>query len=118
MLKNHGLPPLDESILQSPPAAQNIQFVIGELKRCSDQEQDTEEDQEKKSIGRERLRRILRGVEKYTKIVDTAVQHSPEVTALVWAGIRGILQVRIHAGCILWIVSKFLISGARFLSIT
>ena len=43
----------------------------------------------------ERLGTVLKTMNKYATIVDVAIQHSPEVTALVWAGIRVILQVRI-----------------------
>ncbi|KAF8448382.1 hypothetical protein BDZ91DRAFT_768638 [Kalaharituber pfeilii] len=38
-----------------------------------------------------RIQRILEGAEKYSNIVDIAIQHSPEITALVWAGARAIL---------------------------
>ena len=93
MLRDHGLPALDRntlsSTLSSTSSAENIQAVLVTLQSAQG------EDQKVKLIGRDRLRRILKGVEKYTIIVDTAVQHSPEVTALVWAGIRGILQVSI-----------------------
>ncbi|KAF8473824.1 hypothetical protein BDZ91DRAFT_339378 [Kalaharituber pfeilii] len=41
----------------------------------------------------ERLGRILKGVQYYAGIVDVAIQHSPETTALIWAGVRFILQV-------------------------
>jgi len=41
----------------------------------------------------ERMRRILRSVEDCAKIVDVAIQHHPEITALVWAGARFILMV-------------------------
>ena len=41
----------------------------------------------------ERLGNILKSVDKYAKIVDTAIQHHPEITSLVWAGARTILQV-------------------------
>jgi len=41
-----------------------------------------------------RLRRILKTIDSYGKIVDTAIQHNPVITALVWAGVKTILQVR------------------------
>ncbi|KAF8451583.1 hypothetical protein BDZ91DRAFT_809488 [Kalaharituber pfeilii] len=44
----------------------------------------------------ERIQGILEGVEKYARVVDIAIQHSPEITALVWAGIRGILLVTLN----------------------
>ena len=41
-----------------------------------------------------RFRKTLKTVDSYAKIVDTAVQSNPAITALVWAGVRAILQVR------------------------
>ncbi|KAI5782397.1 WD40-repeat-containing domain protein [Peziza echinospora] len=41
----------------------------------------------------ERMGRLLNGIEDYAKIVDVAIQHHPDVTALIWAGVRLILQV-------------------------
>jgi len=41
----------------------------------------------------ERMRKILRSVEDCAKIIDVAIQHHPEITALVWAGARFILMV-------------------------
>lgn len=41
----------------------------------------------------ERIAQILKGMEDYAKIVDVAIQHHPEVTALIWAGVRSILMV-------------------------
>ena len=47
----------------------------------------------KKIIVVERLGKILKHVEKYTKVVDIAIQSNPQVSALVWAGIWVILRV-------------------------
>ena len=47
----------------------------------------------KKIIVVERLGKILKNVEKYTKVVDIAIQSNPQVSALVWAGIWAILRV-------------------------
>ena len=44
----------------------------------------------------ERLGEILRSVEKYSSIVDTAIQTNPLVSALVWAGIKGIMLVTLN----------------------
>jgi len=41
----------------------------------------------------DRWRKILKTIDSYAKLVDTAIQHSPAITALVWAGVRTILQV-------------------------
>ena len=43
----------------------------------------------------DRLGDILRSMGKYTGIVGTVVQCDPLVGGLVWAGIQGIMQVRI-----------------------
>ena len=106
MLHDHDLPALDRDTLSS---TENIQAVLEALNTAQG------EDQKVKLIGKDRLRRILRGVEKYTKIVDSAVQHSPEVTALVWAGIRGILQVSILLPQVeIYMNSGFTITTGRF----
>ena len=41
----------------------------------------------------EHVGKILKSVDKYTKVVDTAISSNPQVGALVWAGIRAIMQV-------------------------
>ena len=103
MLREHGLPPLNENTFKSTSSVENIQSVIETLRLETGQKDDQKDNQndeqnDDQKERRERLKRVLQRVDKYTKIVDTAVQHSPEVTALVWAGIRGILQVRMLFG--------------------
>lgn len=41
-----------------------------------------------------RFKEFLEGLQKAIKFGDIAIQHNPEVTALVWAGGRLILEVR------------------------
>jgi hypothetical protein len=41
---------------------------------------------------RKKYQKIVKGLDKYAGIVDVAIQHSPEITALVWAGARFLLQ--------------------------
>ena len=43
-----------------------------------------------------RLGKILKIVDNYSKVVDTAVQSNPQVSALVWAGVRAIIQVALN----------------------
>jgi len=64
----------------------NISSTVGELKKTIDQGGN--------GPGVGRLRKILKIVDSYGRIVDTAIQHHPAITALVWAGVRAILQVR------------------------
>ena len=42
----------------------------------------------------ERLGKILKIVEKYSKVIDTAIQSDPGVTSLVWAGVWAVMRVR------------------------
>jgi hypothetical protein len=44
--------------------------------------------------GAHKMNSILLHVNRYCTIVDVAVQHHPDITALVWAGARTIIQVR------------------------
>ena len=41
----------------------------------------------------ERLGKIVRSIEKYSTVVGTAIQCDPQVSAIVWAGILGIMRV-------------------------
>ena len=40
-----------------------------------------------------KMHKTLQYINKYAKIVDVAIQHQPRITALVWAGMRTIIQV-------------------------
>jgi hypothetical protein len=42
----------------------------------------------------EKMYKTLQHVNKYCAIVDVAIQHQPQITALVWAGARMVIQVR------------------------
>lgn len=44
-------------------------------------------------INRVRIHNILKKMEKYAVIGDIALQHNPNIVALVWAGLRFCLQV-------------------------
>lgn len=95
-LDDNNLPPLDPTALTSQSAGKNIEAIVKGLKTL-------QEDDEKKRwsytwhgkkvIVVEHLAKILRYVEKYSKVVDTAIQSQPEVSALVWAGVWGIMRV-------------------------
>lgn len=50
--------------------------------------------QGEKVIVVDRWGKILKSMEKYFKVVDVAIQGSPQVSSLLWAGIRAIMQVR------------------------
>jgi hypothetical protein len=40
-----------------------------------------------------KMDKVSQYVERYIKIIDVAIQHQPEVTTLVWAGMRTCIQV-------------------------
>ena len=83
---SNNKPPIILSLPNSDSAKANIGSIIETLKNVQG------DDKKKRWIG-ERFGTILKCVEKYSKIVDTAIQVNPQVAALVWAGIWGILQV-------------------------
>ena len=84
---SNNKPPLNISHLYPDTAEGNIGSIIEALK-------DVQGDDKKKRWVGERFGKILKCVEKYSKIVDTAIQANPQVAALVWAGIWGIIRVR------------------------
>ena len=96
-LGDNSLPPLDLTNITSQSAEENIRAVVRALNI-------SQEDKKKKRwsytwrgrevIVVERLGKILRSVEKYSKVVDTAIQTSPQVSALVWAGVSAIMRVK------------------------
>ena len=104
-LSDNSLPELDLKNLTSQSAIVNIEAVVDKLSVL-------QEDVKKKRwsfnwhgkevIIVEQLGKILRSVDKYSKVVDTVIQVDPQVSAIVWAGIRAIMQVRIECtflGC-------------------
>lgn len=88
--------PLDLTNLTSQSAEENIEAVIDALNILQGDDKKNRLKfnwNGKKVIVVERLGRILKRVEKYSKVVDTAIQSNPQVSALVWAGIGAIMQV-------------------------
>ena len=99
-LSEKNLPLLDLTKLISQSAEENILAVVKDLT--------TIQEDDKKSRWRytwrgkevvvvECLGKILKTVEKYSKVVDTTIQSNPEVAALVWGAVRAIMQVSITA---------------------
>ena len=96
-LSNNNLPPLDLTNLTSQSAEDNIEAVITALNAW--QKDDTKRRWSytwhgKEIIVVERLGKILKSVDKYSKVVDTVIQCNPQVSALVWAGVWAIMRVR------------------------
>jgi len=83
-LKEKKLPPLEPSSPTFKSVA-SVTSPVEDLKRSIDQGG--------KGPGADQWRKILKTIDSYAKLVDTAIQHSPAITALVWAGVRTILQV-------------------------
>ena len=50
-------------------------------------------------IKRGKVHSILNTVDHYAKIGDLAMQHNPEIVALVWAALRMTLQVSRGSSC-------------------
>ena len=87
-LHKNELPPLNPHI-NLGSAKENISSIIEALK-------DVQGDDKKKRWVGERFGKILKCVEKYSKVVDIAIQANPQVAALVWAGIWGMIRVRTY----------------------
>ena len=99
-LSDNNLPPLDLTNLTSQSTEENIEAVVKALNTA--QEGDKKERwsytwRGKEVIVVERLGKILKSVEKYTKVVDNTIQSNPQVSALVWAGVWAIMRVSIDA---------------------
>lgn len=86
-LSEENLPPLSLDDQTSQAANDAIKLTIGDLQSII--KRNAEKDA---WVGR--LQKILKTMEKYAKIVDTAIQYNPQFPSLVWAGIRAILEVR------------------------
>ena len=86
-----------KEVLQHPQIdREKLDQQFEELKQRSTMEPAFEESAGYKSkpiMLRGKLYNFLRKVERYCKIVDIAIQHHPDITALVWAGIRFALDV-------------------------
>ena len=59
--------------------------------QCSNEPKEVENG--KPFLTRGRVYNILRKIEKFVKFGDIALQHHPDVVALVWASVRMLLQV-------------------------
>jgi len=98
-LAKYQLPSVELGSLQSQSAAENIQALVAELETAYQGKKDRQwryKDRDgNEVVWVERVGKILKSVDKYAKIVDTAIQHHPDITSLVWAGARTMLQVRL-----------------------
>lgn len=97
-LSENNLPPINLTNLTSQSAEENIEAVVKGLNTLQENDKKkrwTYTWRGKKVIVVERLGKILKSVERYSKIVDTAIQSNPQVAALVWAGVWAIMRVRI-----------------------
>lgn len=91
--------PLDLTNLTLQSAEENMEVVIKALHTL--QEDDKKKKwsytwRGKKVIIVEQVGKIFKSIDKYSKIVDTAVQSNPQISALVWAGVLAIMRVRIY----------------------
>ena len=96
-LGDHNLPPLNLTNLTSQSAEENIEAVVKSLNAIQEDNQRKRWSYTwhgKEIVIVERLGEILRSVEKYSQVVGTIVQRDPQVGALVWAGVQGIMRVR------------------------
>ena len=98
-LNDNNLPPLDLTNLTLQSAEENIEAVVKSLNALKEDEHRKRWRytwRGKEIVIAERLGEIIRSVGKYSGVVGTAVQCDPQVSALVWAGVQGIMQVCIY----------------------
>ena len=86
-LSKEKLPPLELHTHSSQSANEIAQETMRNLQQAIDTNQNGHG-----TVAR-KVQNIFVVFNKYIGVVDVAIQHSPEITALVWGGIRGILQV-------------------------
>ncbi|KAF8428008.1 hypothetical protein BGX38DRAFT_1278593 [Terfezia claveryi] len=95
-LKDNNLPALNPTNFTSQSAEKNIEAVIKALNTLQEDERKKRWSYTwngKEVVVVERLRKIMKNVEQYKKVVDIAIQANPQVSALVWAGVCGIMRV-------------------------
>lgn len=96
-LSENNLRQLEEVInLTSQSAEDNMEAIVKGLHNLHVNEEKNKWSYPwcgKKIIVVDRLVKILKCVERYTKVVDIVVQSNPQVSALVWAGVWAILRV-------------------------
>ena len=85
-LSKEKLPPLELHTHSSQSANEIAQETMRDLQQVIDTNQNGHG-----TVAR-KLKDFFVVFNKYTGVVDVAIQHSPEITALVWGGIRGILK--------------------------
>ena len=86
-------------IFQTPAQAgrqyidEQIELIQKERDNLTDKQMVIQRSGGRVIIVREKINSVLKVMDKYKAIGDIAIQHSPRITALVWAGVRLGLQV-------------------------
>ncbi|KAF8432497.1 hypothetical protein BGX38DRAFT_247943 [Terfezia claveryi] len=94
-LNEKNLPPLNFMNLTLQSAEKNIEAVIKALNTLQEDERKKRWSytwRGKEVVVVERLGKILKNVEKYSEVVDIAIQTNPQVSALLWAGVWAIMR--------------------------
>ena len=97
-LIDNNLPPLNLTNLTSKSAEEHIQAVVEALNTLTEDEKKIRWKYTWRGteiIFVEHLGKILKRIEKYSMIANIAIQSNPKVSALVWASVWAIMQVRI-----------------------
>jgi len=98
-LAEKKLPPLEDlrpcshdPATREEPVSTVVSSAIQDLEKTIQSKQQRGKDSKVSSCV-DRMKAILKTFNNYALIVDIAIQHSPRITALVWAGVRATLQV-------------------------
>ena len=72
---------------------EQVKLVRGAKDNLTDKQLTIQRSDGRVIIVREKINSVLKVMDKYMAIGNIAIQHSPRITALVWAGVRLGLQV-------------------------
>jgi uncharacterized protein YlzI (FlbEa/FlbD family) len=85
--------PVAQSDTSRQPIDEQIRFIREARDNLTDKQMTIQRSDGRVIIVREKINSVLKTMDKYMAIGDIAIQHSPKITALVWAGVRFGLQV-------------------------
>ena len=98
-----GLKPEEREAWDSYPVSQSqagrksideqMKLILGARDNLTDEQLIIQRSDGRVIIVREKINSVLKVMDKYMAIGNAAIQHSPRITALVWAGVRLGLQV-------------------------
>ena len=85
--------PVSQSQASHKSIDEQMKLILGARDNLTDEQLIIQRSDGRVIIVREKINSVLKVMDKYMAIGNAAIQHSPRITALVWAGVRLGLQV-------------------------